>query len=211
MNKTLIHKTRLNHSGALQIPLLLFLIVFVFAGFRIWGFLRHWKHLVETQLRLDQCVGTTAQEFRDQLNSLIQLNQRVWQLRIAIQAAQIKPWLVPPLKMILILVTTRQEMIQFQWQLRQGKWMLSQGCGSRGDWALPLPSFDFKRDPPDSTGPMPLSWKGQMPKEFYFYVMHSPRHAAARVEGGSDGTLGQTKKWIAVWAPPKQFSWANLP
>ncbi len=192
-------------EGSLQIPLLLILFTIVIAGCGIWGFLRHWRFMVETQLRLNQCVGRAAHDFRDTLNSLFLLNQKILELRASIEAAKLYPPLIPPLEAGLIVVVSKQDWIQVQWKAKSLKWFLSQGCGQRGDHALPLPGLEFTRDPPDSIGPKALRWSGQMPKSFHLQIRHFPRVAAAKVQGDESDSIFERKKWISTWTVPQKF------
>jgi hypothetical protein len=200
--------------------LLLAVFLITFSGFRIWGFLRNWRFLVETQLRLDRCVGEVAQGFRDSLNSLEASNRRIIQLRIAIQVAELEPWLIPPLQVILIAQAAQQDLIQARWEFRRVHWLVLNGCGKARDRAQPLPALKFIRNAPDSIGPQSLTWEGIMPENFEFQVSHRPRHAAAKVEGGQGEKVSvnlgspesQSKtKWRANWSVPHKLSWASFP
>jgi hypothetical protein len=160
---------------------------------------------METQLRLDRCVGTQAQVFRDSLNQLLSTNLAVLGLRASIVAAQLQPELLPPLQLALNLVVTKQEVIRTKWKLESGKWLLMRGCGRRNDQSWPLPRLDFERDLPDQYGPQALKWVGAEDPQFYFQVRSSPRAAAARVEGGCVETGSGCKQWIAVWGAPRKI------
>lgn len=215
-----------NRKGALQIPLLFAVFLITFSGLRIWGFLRNWRYLTETQLRLDRCVGEAAQQFRNSLNSLEVSNQRITDVRTAIKMAELEPWLIPPLQAVLLVQVAQQEWIRTRWEIKKGGWLLSQGCGKGKDTARPLPALDFIRDPPDPIGPQPLYWKGVMPQFFQFQVSHRPRHAAAKVERGqsdkisfeslelgSSGIGGNSGngQWKANWSRPQKLGWASFP
>jgi hypothetical protein len=197
-------------KGGLHVPLLLAVFLISCSGFRIWGFLRNWRFLVETQFRLDRCVGRVAQEFRDSLNSLEISNQRITKLRAAIQMAELEPWLIPPLQAILMAQVTKQELIRAGWDLKRGHWLISIGCGNPKDTAHPLPGFKFIRNPPDWVGPQALTWEEIMPDKFEFQVGHPPRYAAAKVEGGWDEKTGRNQ-WKAIWSAPHKLSWASFP
>lgn len=196
-------------QGSLQIPLLLAMFMIVMSGFGIWGFLRHWRFLMETQLRIDKCVGIAARDYRDVLNSVMAHNNQVHLLRAAILAAELSPELIAPLKVALAIVVAKQEFIRARWQVRRGRWLLTRGCGGSGDWALPLPALEFVRDAPDTTGPQALHWPGEFPAEFHLQIKHFPRYGAAQVEGGCLETKLDCKKWKTVWSPPRR-DWASL-
>ncbi|MEO5968902.1 MAG: hypothetical protein ABIQ95_03170 [Bdellovibrionia bacterium] len=193
-----------NTKGGLHVPLLLAVFLISVSGLRIWAFLRNWRFLVETQLRLDRCVGKVAQEFRDSLNSIEISNQRIKKLRIAIEMAQLEPGVIPPLQAVLIAQVTKQELIRAKWDFKRGYWLVSQGCGNSKDIAYPLPAFKFIRNPPDLVGPQALIWEEIMLEKFEFQVSHRPRYAAAIVEGGLD------EKWKATWSAPHKLSWTNF-
>lgn len=137
----------IDSKGGLHVPLLLAVFLISFSGFRIWGFLRNWQFLVETQLRLDRCVGEVAQKFKDSLNSLETGNRRITKLRMAIQMAELEPALIPPLQAVLLAQVVQQELIQARWKLKRGHWLVSRGCGKPSDSAYPLPALKFVRAP----------------------------------------------------------------
>ena len=143
---------RRGERGGIQIPLLLAVIVIAFGGLGLWGFLRKWRFLTETQLRLNQCVGKTALGFRDTLNSLKTTNLEIQALRKAIEASKMTPIAIPPLEAALAAVVVSQEGILLLWEMKRSQWLMAKGCGKRGDFALPLPKLDLTRDPPDMTG-----------------------------------------------------------
>ena len=66
-----------NSSGSLAIPCLLMALVLSTAGFGIWGILRQWRQKTEAQLALDQCVGKTAIELKEQLERLDASDKRM--------------------------------------------------------------------------------------------------------------------------------------
>ena len=189
--------------GSLHIPLLLGLLALSTAGFGTWGFLRNWRHLMETQLRLDRCVGQAAQEFRDRMNSLESDNLKIKALRASAGAAP-----HPAAKAALIAATAtlviKQDVERGIWTAAQLKWVVKRGCGERGDWGFPLPGMGWIRRPPDPSGPQPLGWTG-MPEVFRFEARHGSRSAAATVTGGTQGGQERGKKRIASWAQPRLY------
>ena len=48
----MVTRTRPGEEGSILLALLLALGLLLFTGMGVWGFLRHWRHLAETQLRL---------------------------------------------------------------------------------------------------------------------------------------------------------------
>jgi hypothetical protein len=193
------------------VPLLLAVFLISLTGFRIWGLLRNWRFLVETQLRLDRCVGQVAQDFRDVLNKIEKKNERIGQLRLAIKMAEIEPWLIPPLQALLIAQVAQQEIATLQWNLKRGHWLIAKGCGKPRDKAHPLPALEFLRGSPDGVGPQELRWEGIMPKKFDFQVMHRPRYAAAKVERESNEENTRIQStWKAKWNVPQKFDWTNF-
>lgn len=206
-------KKKMGTEGNTHVLMALILLVFTLGGLGTFGVLRKWRTHVETQLRLNRCVGKAAQEFRDVLESLLQRNREIRQLRVAIQAVQWKPWLIPPLRTALGAVVLRQEFSLNSWRVRTLQWRLSQGCdGRRKDDASSLPSLNFTREPPDLIGPKPLVWLGGIPGTFTFLLKSAPRAAAAVVQTkGSEGEENaeseedsrEDEKWVAIWAIPR--------
>ncbi len=183
--------------GSFHLPLCWFVFTFVMVGFGVLGFLRNWRKLVETQLRLNQCVGEVALELRETLNLLGDSNQKINSLRLAIPAARIQPYLLTSLEVALAQIVASQEVLLFRWEIQKRKWFSLQGCGYPGDWAIPLPELSLRRNPPDSIGSQPLQWLGEEPSEFYLQIVHRSRGAAAQVERGSLDK--KNKKWSATW------------
>jgi hypothetical protein len=216
-NPPWVVETFLSTQGSLHLPLAVAFFFITLVGFMLWGSMRHWRFLVETQLRLDRCVGILSHDFRDKLNALESSNQKMKIIRSTL--AITPPSFTAPLQTALLGLVLQQDLTLAAWKVKQAQWILQKGCGNREDLKHPLPSFKFVRSYPDTLGPQPLTWEGIMPDEFYFKASHSPRVAAAKVEAdqGSTGgnknegwnpTLG--KKWKAVWSHPAQFKWASV-
>ncbi len=173
---------------------------------------------METQLRLDQCIGKKAWELRDTLKLLSQRNQEIQKLRIAIQAAYLQPELIPPLETALMGVVAHQEFTLLNWQKNQIQWLATKGCGRKGDYPIPLPSLHFLRKPPDRLGPHPLQWKGSFPTAFHLQAGHPPRYAAAKVTSTQNKLNGdinfdpifQDSSWKTHWTTPQKFPRANF-
>ncbi len=202
-------------SGSIQVLMILLIFFFSFSGFGIWGFLRHWRFLVEDQFELDRCVGKSALDFRDSLNSIETSNRRIQELRASILLVQIQPELIPPLQLALQGVVLYQEKIRNQWEWKRVKRFTGFDCSKRRDQAEPLPRLEFVRDPPDELGSQILHWPGTMPMEFYFRIVRSSRGAAARVFRNKEfGVRGietdeieaktQISEWKAEWSSPRR-------
>jgi hypothetical protein len=221
---------KLGVAGVFHIFLMLITFILVSTGFGIWGVMKQWRILVQTQIRLDRCVGDTALELRNHLNSLVSINQRIFFLRQAIGLAKLEPWLIPPLEAELYIVVGKQEWMRNSWKIRELKWIAVQGCSfeKEKNLAVPLPDLPFARDLPDDKGPQALRWSrgtslirgvskmskmsgedkkgkfiGRPDRTFCIQLRSRSRNAAAKVEGGSDGSFLNKKKWEAFWDVPK--------
>ncbi|MFZ9594917.1 MAG: hypothetical protein ACO3A2_02445 [Bdellovibrionia bacterium] len=209
-----------NSRGALHFPLLAVFMLLTLGGLGTLGFLRHWRFLVETQFRMDRCVGQAAQSLRDSLNTLESANREIGWIRKALVLAQANPELIPPLQVALQAEVVRQEVILGAWSLRKLRWSLPLSCGSILDRAWPLPDLNFHRPPADLIGLQALKWSGAMPQAFELKMTHSPRRAQATVEkGGGARDLGQkteggpiivnsqaTGLWQAHWGSARSQS-----
>lgn len=201
-----------NERGSLQVLLALFLVVLFIGGMGVLGLFRLWRFQVETQFRLNQCVGIAAHSLRDTLNSLVSLNGKIRRLRAAIAAiGWWEPWLRPPLEAALEVVVVRQDFLKVKWNLQRQKWSLTNGCGNRRDHALPLPELHYVRDPPDDLGPQPLHWEGEPPGILRIAISHQARAAVAELGGDIDeGILGQRQDWVTRWGSAASgFEWAG--
>lgn len=200
-------------AGSIQVLCIVCIFFVAMSGFGVWGVLRHWRFLVETQLRLNRCIGTVALDFRSTLNHLEKSNRRIRSLRAAIVAAHLQPETIPPLRTTLELSVAEQDWVLGQWQAKQAVWMVSFGCGNGGDLPMPLPSLGYFREPPDWIGSNPLQWV-EMPKEFHFQVSHHSRHAAARVSGrvheAYEKRIEGEGDWFAQWTVPQRFRRSNI-
>ena len=209
-----------NKEGVLHAPLLMTTLLLCMGGFGTWGFLRSWRASMETQLRLNRCIGSQILKLRDTLNTLESLNHRMTEIRAAIAAASLTPASAPlssTLRGALQLAAFQQDFIHTQWKVQQGKWQLFSTCGERRDYADPLPSLTYQRLPPDTLGPQPLTWPGKMPESFCSQVYHRPRYSAACTKNSLESSLGNSlegekiqndfknKKWTAHWAPPRRI------
>ena len=202
----------LSHSeGFLQIPLGMALIILFILGFGVWGLLRNWRFITETQLRLDQCVGKMAFEYRDTLNSLAATNQRIHQLRAAIAASTLAaPGITAGLQAGLKGLVLKQELELRLWEFKGAQWLIK-SCGKSGDFPFPLPKLQGVRPPMDAIGEQALEKYVQDPSSFRIQVFHSSRASAAQVKGGSIGSLVEVKKWKAEWVAPELYSGTSFP
>lgn len=191
--------------GSLQPLLLLALLAITLAGFGIWGLMRRWRHLAETQLRLDRCAGQEALAMRDFLNGLDAANHRIRELRAAVATAgAVAPEAATLARAAIRAEAARQDLAILGWRARSARWWLKQGCGGRGDRALPLPEPGLSRPPPDPLGQRPLEWDGGAPGRFRIQLAHPPRAAAASIETKGGGFLNaQTNVWTARWTGPE--------
>lgn len=196
-----------NSEGVLHLPLAIVLIVIVLSGAGIWGVMRHWRKLVETQLRLDKCVGSVALDLKSKLESISIANMRIVAVRIALSVT-VEPATRTALEAELGLEVLRQEATRASWTFRNLQWVAEQGCGENGDFALPLPLLEWHRAPPDVLGPQPIRWLKGEDQEFIIQAVHSPRGTAAKIKGGGDGLFG--KDWKAEWIAPTRYSGANI-
>ncbi len=196
-----LHK---NSEGSLQVTLLLILMITVMTGFGLLGLMRHWRFVVERQLRLNRCVAEVALDLRSLLNEIFQLNDRIQEIRAAILAAALDPPLIPPLRAAAEVLVQRQNYLLLKWKGRSGIWILQRGCGEKGDWAPPLPNLQFERLPPDTLGPQILRWPGGMVSELSLEAHHRPRIAAARISKRSE-IAGLNRGWQATWCPPRAY------
>ena len=195
-------------AGSLPLPMLAAILILVVSGTGTWGLLRNWRALVETQLRLDRCIGRVSLEFRDRMNRITKINSEITGLRLSVAAAALEPTLIPPLKAALQFEVLRQEAELAVWKLRQLQWVSRQSCLRKGEWFLPLPGMHWTRPAEDPLGPQPLEWNGSLPKQFQIEAGHDSRTAAALVfrpeADPMEGLYGKTK-FSARWAIPTKL------
>ena len=207
-NRFLRSETRLEirSKGQVMIPIVLATVLFFASFAALLSVMRGIRREAETQIRLDRCVAETSLAFRDVINSLNVLNQRMIVLRTSIAAAYATPPLIPPLKAALISQMILQEVQRFQWTTRQVTWLVKRGCGQPGDLAPPLPRLDLTRDPADTIGPQALRWNLNTPNRLVVSVFHHHRAAAAELRKSNEtltskipNTIGN---WKAAWTAP---------
>jgi hypothetical protein len=193
---------KLDREGALSIPLMLLLSSAVFASLGTWGLLRHWRHLVEDQLRLDHCVAEKAVELKDLLGKANASNQRMIKIRQAAAPAAAAPGALSAIQAELNLEVALQEALRIKWETERIKWFLPGACGDRDDVTLSMPGLDWRRDPPDAIGPQPYHWSTSSPR-FYLEIQDQRRAAAAQVAQKTGGTHDN---WKARWQVPGRAS-----
>ena len=189
-------------AGVLILPLGVALVLLGLMALGTLGFMRNWRKLMETQLRLDRCVGEVALDLRNVQNSLEAANLRMKVLRASIAAATVpSPPVAAALKRALELQALLENLTLKKWELRRIKWLVLRGCDSNRDLPRPLPNLPWIHDPPDPIGARPLRWPLGVQKEYYVQLSHSPRHAAASVS--KERNAVEILKWSARWAPPR--------
>jgi hypothetical protein len=191
--------------------MLIALLALSLAAFGTWGVMRRWRLLAETQLRLDRCMAPVALQLRDTLTMIESANKQIRYLRDSIFAAEEtgQAEFIPPLEVALDVEVARQEVGRARWLVKEGTWLVRQGCGG-GDRAPALPTLGYRRGIPDSAGPQELEWYGQ-PREFRIQLNHSPRAAAAVIsrsserdqEAESHGLFASDASWSARWSAPE--------
>ena len=179
-----LHRSSRHPSGVLHVPMLLLLLALVTAGFGVWGLLRHWRHLVELQLRLDQCVGSSSMEMKRTLTRVGQLNDRMQTLRAAL-LVPLHPAQQALLRALLETSYLEQEWEEGRWLWRRVSWRVRRGCDNGGDLPKLYPAYPWRRDPPDSLGHRPLVWNDADVSEFLQDGLVSGPALGALVFGGN--------------------------
>jgi hypothetical protein len=196
---------RLDERGALGAPLLLSLLAICFMGFGTWGILRHWRHAVETQLKLDRCVGEAALELKASLNRIESSNSRMRKERAGVVVTVIAPPIAAALRTVLMLEMAFQEFERLKWEGRRAMWIARGGCGTtHRDWTSLLPAMKWVRPPPDPLGPRPLVWMAPPgPSRLEIRLKEGSRSAGAAVVTGADstGVIFGKRTWKAKWIP----------
>jgi hypothetical protein len=210
-----------NETGALSLPLLAALMAISLAGMGTWGVMRHWRHVIELQLRLDRCVGEAALDLRQTLGRIEKENLAMEAARAAVAIGTVlAPEAAAALREALEAAVAAQEAEIGRWQIRRGLWIARRGCGEES-WlwtrAPALPKMPWHRPPPDVLGPKPLDWTGGQ-EPLRIELARAPRASAALVwidPDGRPGKLGEWKNelsWKAAWTVPSRGSaaWGKL-
>ena len=188
----------LDSRGVLQLPLAGVLVVSTVTALTLLGLSLHWRHLVELQFRLDNCVGNTALALGSRLNSIDRMNVEIRILRASISVSP--PYLKPPLERALTVVVLAQEFLIEEWKLKQITWMARRGCDEKSDLALPLPSLHYSREPPDAIGPQVANWDADEPKKLRIKIRRASRFAAAEVgKPEGENAISNRKNWKSQW------------
>jgi len=195
-------------EGALSLVLATVLVLISMTGFGFWGLMRDWRRQVELQLRLNRCVGKTAQVLRDYLNTIAALNSEIERVRSEIKALE---EIGAETSLNANIVTLGQELAQsvlkqeeerVRWEERTGQ----VGCSRMMIPSLPKiePEVRIHRPPADHVGPQPLVWAGQIPQSFQIQFSHQfrdsmVRNSMATVTGGSLERQFNTRLWTSFW------------
>lgn len=193
-----------NSSGSLHFPMVMILCLFLLAGLGFWQLMKDWRKSVETQLRLNRCVGEAAMTLRGHLNILEKANHGIKAARAAIQSAQAAKqfYLIPPLLKSIQALVSVQEVQLSRWKVRQATWLVKMGCATLGDVPSVLPSLDVDREMADTAGQQPLHWVGERPQELKVFVQNGRRKSAAKIWLEVQSALFPDS-WHADWASPR--------
>ncbi len=190
------------NRGTLTMLFCFALIIVSSCGLCILGSLRYWRFSVETQLRLNRCVGAAAGEFRDLLNLLVALNHEIYGLRSVTTFAE--PSLVPFLKETLAQAVMDQESVYAKWNFKRLNWGTNEHCRGPTDTYLVLPEISLRRESDDQLGPKPFTWDDPVESSvFSVQALHDgypTRAAVAEIFGGSNGIPGDHRKWESYWS-----------
>jgi|GEM_PF-994532 len=203
----------LNQRGAMGLPIVLGILILGTASFGMLGLLRHWKALVEIQLRLDQCVAQRALTLKTTLGSIEKENTAIELARVVVMAATANPPARVVAQTALELLVVHQEISLKLWEMTRIKWLVERGCDGQSDFPRILPSIPVSRLPPDAIGSNALHWDTPPDEvEFKIHIAHPPRAAAAEIKH----VEAQQKEslfpfgWRANWTPPVRIG-TNFP
>ena len=188
---------RLDSKGVLQIPLAATLVIVTSTALILLGLSLHWRHLVELQLRLDNCVGSTALSLKSRLNSIDTMNTEIKILRASIAVSP--PHLKPALQAALGALAIAQEVKIQGWKIKQVLWIAQRGCDGKSDLALPLPGLHYSRAPPDAIGPQVTTWDSGEPQELRIRIRRASRFAAAETGKKDSYAISNRKNWKSQW------------
>ena len=203
----------MNEKGSVGILLMLSLLIISVMGFGTWGVLRKWRHMVESQHRLDRCVGDASLELHSRLKKIQQLNRQITITRQTLVTTVVLPEARPVLQGLLELLVVKQDFERARWSARQIRWLAERGCLGASSFARPLPSFHLTRPPRDSFGPQALTWE-RAPSRFLIQAARLPRSSAAQII--SNGGPDEPNKFTASFPTSFTASWtrpvgANFP
>jgi len=170
-------------------PLLILLAVLLtIGGFGTWKVLRHQRHRVEIQLRLDHSTGDTALRFRNLQNRLVLQNREIKALRATAAALSV---INPPgaesakIASRAIAFTQDVDVVKLQ-----SEWALARITGMQisfdEEYSLP----PWTRPPEDVWGPQELHWNGGTGVTFESKINQIRSRAAAYLS---------RRRWHAVF------------
>lgn len=209
-----------DERGSFSVPLGLLFIALAIGAFGILAVLRNWRSKVVIQLEIDRCVGLSAQELRDTLSHLGELNAAMVATRASLAASTLLPAARAPLQAALEVEMTAQDLVRAKWAISMVRWLGQRGCrAGGGDIPKPLPGLELQRPLPDALGAKPLEWEPGASKSYTIRLAHPPRYSAATVspkdedddddsdiEDTAAGEDGIPTSWQAVWSNPSHFT-----
>ena len=198
---------KLNQTGSLSILLCLWVLITVLSGLGILGFSRLLRTRVDTQLRLDRCVGEIAIEFRNELNRLVFLNRTIFRAKSNIKLAQVTGQfeLIPGHIQTIETTVLKQDLVFARWHRRS--WRI---CALPEDSPRLFPRFEdyLERLPPGvGEGPGPLALKSLLDSSVVVTLADGRRSSSAEIFGGTDGSTDreaiENREWQARWIVPR--------
>jgi hypothetical protein len=177
---------KLGNRGSFSLIWMLAVVLLGVSGLGLLGLLRHWRFLVEDQLRLNRRVGACVLLLQKNIQQVEHLNEEIRSLRMAIVAGSLRPELAVLSKMALKAAVLSQEALRMQWERLRLSWIF----GSVGDRVSSFPSFPWVRDAPDGVGEQ--VFRSTEIRTFRLGVCHAPRVAAAEL-------YLEKKQWNVRW------------
>jgi len=181
---------KLGTRGSFYLVWMVAVVLLGVSGLGLLGLLRHWRFLVEDQLRLNQRVGSCVLDLQKKIEQVEFLNATIRKLRVAILASSLRPELLMGYRVALKTAVFSQEAIRIQWEVLGWKWRVA---GS-GDQVSGFPGFPWVRDPPDIVGEQSL--RLTVHPRFRLGVYHAPRVAVAEL-------YLEESEWKARWVSPE--------
>jgi hypothetical protein len=194
---TFFTEDRRAERGSVTLPFLLLSVALGSAALGTLSIGLLWRSKVALQLRLDRCVEDAAKELTTVQSKIESSNERMRIERAAAIAAAGPSFgqSLNAVKPALAAEAINQEALRIRWAVRQARWITKRGCDGKGDLFLPLPNLRWERPPPDSIGPLPLTWKAEG-KDLEIRIWKKNRFAQAAVERKRKGI---THAWKAKW------------
>ncbi len=200
-------------DGAITVPMLLACVTLAIASLGTWGVLRHWRFLMETQIRLDRCTREAALALKETQQLIERTNLAIHAARLVVLAGVLDPPALAAARATLAILVLKQDAALLIWRGKQATWLLPGHCGSWVDIRPPLPGLGWTRPPPDPLGPLPLYWEG-MPQDFVIRASRRPRHSVAEISRSRNRGKKRenaveienepplTSEWSARWTAP---------